>query len=192
MSFDSWVLDSAVSARTPWLVDVVDVITDSGGTLAAWSIASVLTITLLMRARRVDAVQMRARRVDALLVAGSMLTGLLVMTQLKHIFTRTRPPIPERLVDIDSYSFPSGHAMMTAILATVVAAVIIRLTLPRLTKVTMLAVLAVYTVAVGFSRVYLAAHWMTDVLAGWAFGVIWAGLWIWGTSRLRRRQLQPA
>ncbi|MCJ0904954.1 phosphatase PAP2 family protein [Rhodococcus sp. ARC_M6] len=178
MSFDIWVLDSAVSARTPWLVDTVDVITDSGGTLAAWSIASVLTITLLMC----------SRRVDALLVAGSMLTGLLVMTGLKHIFTRTRPPIPERLIEIDSYSFPSGHAMMTAILATVVAAVIVRLTLPRLVKVTMLAMLAVYTVAVGLSRVYLAAHWMTDVLAGWAFGVIWAGLWIWGTNRLRHRQ----
>ena len=182
MSFDNWVLETAVHQRTPWLVDTVDVITDSGGTLGVWMIASVLTISLLRR----------GRRTEALLVAGSMLTGLLVMTGLKHIFTRTRPPIPERLVEIDSYSFPSGHAMMTAILATVVAAVIVRLTLPRLAKVAMLAVLAVYTVAVGLSRVYLAAHWMTDVMAGWAFGVIWAGLWIWGTSRLQRRQLQPS
>ncbi len=181
MSFDQWVLDSAVDQRTPWLVDVVDVITDSGGTLAAWIISTVLTITLLMR----------GRRIDALLVAGSMLTGLLVMSGLKRIFTRTRPPVPERLIEIDSYSFPSGHAMMTAILATVVAAVIVRLTLPSLVRVMMLVSLALYTVAVGFSRVYLAAHWMTDVLAGWAFGVIWAGVWILGTSRSRQRRREP-
>lgn len=161
MSFDQWVLDSAVSQRTAWLVDVVDVITDSGGTLASWLIATLLTIVLLVRG---------GLRTEALLIAGSMLTGLLVMSGLKRIFTRTRPPLPERLIEIDSYSFPSGHAMMSAILATSVAAVILRLALPRLAKTAMLASLGLYTIAVGFSRVYLAAHWMTDVLAGWASG----------------------
>src|SRR3989304_1532322 len=101
MSFDQWVLDSAVSQRTAWLVDVVDVITDSGGTLASWLIATLLTIVLLVR----------GLRTEALLIAGTMLTGLLVMRGLKRIFTRTRPPLPERLIEIDSYSFPSGHAM---------------------------------------------------------------------------------
>ena len=81
MSFDQWVLDSAVSQRTAWLVDVVDVITDSGGTLASWLIATLLTIVLLVR----------RLRTEALLIAGSMLTGLLVMSGLKRIFTRTRP-----------------------------------------------------------------------------------------------------
>ena len=142
MSFDQWVLDSAVSQRTAWLVDVVDVITDSGGTLASWLIATLLTIVLLVR----------GLRTEALLIAGSMLTGLLVMSGLKRIFTRTRPPLPERLIEIDSYSFPSGHAMMSAILATSVAAVILRLALPRLAKMAMLASLGLYTIAVGFSR----------------------------------------
>ncbi|MCQ4123560.1 phosphatase PAP2 family protein [Rhodococcus erythropolis] len=178
MSFDQWVLDSAVSQRTAWLVDVVDVITDSGGTLASWLIATLLTIVLLVR----------GLRTEALLIAGSMLTGLLVMSGLKRIFTRTRPPLPERLIEIDSYSFPSGHAMMSAILATSVAAVILRLALPRLAKMAMLASLGLYTIAVGFSRVYLAAHWMTDVLAGWAFGIVWAGVWIWGTAQIRKRR----
>ncbi len=63
MSFDQWVLDSAVSQRTAWLVDVVDVITDSGGTLASWLIATLLTIVLLVR----------RLRTEALLIAGSML-----------------------------------------------------------------------------------------------------------------------
>lgn len=178
MSFDQWVLGTAVHQRAPWLVDVVDVITDSGGTLAVWLIATVLTLTSLVC----------GRRVDALLVAGSMLTGLAVMTGLKHVFLRARPPVPERLIEIDSFSFPSGHAMMTAILATATAALIVRLSLPRLVRVVALGLLVLYTVAVGFSRVYLGAHWMTDVLAGWVFGVVWAGLWIWGTHRLRRRE----
>ncbi len=95
MSFDQWVLDSAVSQRTAWLVDVVDVITDSGGTLASWLIATLLTIVLLVRG---------GLRTEALLIAGSMLTGLLVMSGLKRIFTRTRPP-PAGAVDRNRFVF---------------------------------------------------------------------------------------
>lgn len=177
VSFDQWVLDSAVSQRTAWLVDVVDVVTDSGGTLASWLVASVLTIVLLIR----------GLRIDALLVAGSMLSGLLVMSGLKRIVARARPPLPERLIAIDSYSMPSGHAMMTAILATAVAAVVLRLALPRTARVLMVALLGLYTFAVGLSRVYLGAHWMTDVLAGWCCGIAWAALWIVVLARVRRR-----
>ena len=178
MSFDQSVLDSAVGDRTPWLIDVVTVVTHSGGTVAAWIVSTVLTIALLLRDRRREAV----------LVAGAMLSGLAVMTTLKNLFERQRPPLPDRLVEISSFSFPSGHAMMTAILASVLVAVTLRVVLVHV-RIALVFLLVLYTLAVGLSRVYLAAHWMTDVLAGWAFGALWAAFWILLTRTRPRRTL---
>ncbi|MFE7417281.1 phosphatase PAP2 family protein [Rhodococcus sp. NPDC057529] len=168
MSFDQSILDSAVEERTPGLIDVVTVITHSGGTVAAWIVSTVLTVALLLQDRRREAV----------LVAGAMLSGLAVMTALKNLFERQRPPLPDRLVEISSFSFPSGHAMMTAILASVLVAVVLRDVLIRHVRIALVFLLVLYTLAVGLSRVYLGAHWMTDVLAGWAFGALWAAFWI--------------
>ncbi len=50
------------------------------------------------------------------------------------------------------------------------------------------AALATYTLAIGFSRVYLAAHWLTDVVVGWIFGITWAVLWVWLITRVRIRR----
>ncbi|QSE90222.1 phosphatase PAP2 family protein [Rhodococcus pseudokoreensis] len=177
MSFDQSILDSAVEERTPWLIDVVTVITHSGGTVAAWIVSTVLTVVLLLQDRRREAV----------LVAGAMLSGLAVMTALKNLFERQRPPLPDRLVEISSFSFPSGHAMMTAILASVVVAVVLRIVLVRHVRSTLVFLLVLYPLAVGLSRVYLGAHWMTDVLAGWAFGALWAAFWILLTRTRPRR-----
>ncbi|MFV9452864.1 phosphatase PAP2 family protein [Rhodococcus sp. NM-2] len=178
MSFDQSVLDSAVGDRTPWLIDVVTVVTHSGGTVAAWIVSTVLTTTLLLQGRRREAV----------LVAGAMLSGLAVMTTLKNLFERQRPPLPDRLVEISTFSFPSGHAMMTAILASVLVAVTLRVVLVHV-RIALVFLLVLYTLAVGLSRVYLAAHWMTDVLAGWAFGALWAAFWILLTRTRPRRAL---
>ncbi|GCE40411.1 phosphatase PAP2 family protein [Rhodococcus sp. USK10] len=177
MSFDQSILDSAVEERTPWLIDVVTVITHSGGTVAAWIVSTVLTVALLLQDRRREAV----------LVAGAMLSGLAVMTALKNLFERQRPPLPDRLVEISSFSFPSGHAMMTAILAGVLVAVVLRDVLVRHVRITLVFLLVLYPLAVGLSRVYLGAHWMTDVLAGWAFGALWAAFWILLTRTRPRR-----
>ena len=173
MTVDQSVLEWMVGHRTPWLTDVVTVITHSGGTVAAFLIATVVTIALLTRQRTAEAV----------MVAGAMLSGWAAMTLLKLLFRRERPPVPDRLVAIDSYAFPSGHAMMTAILACVLGAVAVRVLAPGVRRIALLVLLGCYTLAVGLSRVYLAAHWLTDVLAGWAFGVAWAGMWIWAITR---------
>lgn len=178
MTVDQSVLDWMLRVRTAWLTDVVTVITHSGGTVAAFVIAAVVTIALLLRRRTAEAVT----------VAGAMLSGWAVMSLLKLLFGRQRPPVPQRLVVIDSYSFPSGHAMMSAILACMLGAVVVRTVGPGLLRVALLVLFTGYTVAVGMSRVYLAAHWLTDVVAGWALGIAWAALWI---LALRRRDQRP-
>ncbi|MDH6676503.1 membrane-associated phospholipid phosphatase [Rhodococcus sp. LBL1] len=177
VNVDQSVLQWMLDRRTPWLTDMFTVITHSGGTVAVFVIAAAVTVALLSRRRTAEAV----------MVAGSMLSGWAAMSLLKHLFARERPPLPDRLVDLDSYAFPSGHAMMTAILAGVLGAVVVRTVGPGILRIGLLVLLACYPLAVGISRVYLAAHWLTDVLAGWAFGVAWAALWIWAISRRSAR-----
>ncbi|RVW06424.1 phosphatase PAP2 family protein [Rhodococcus spongiicola] len=175
MTVDQSVLQWMLEHRAPLLTDIMTVVTHSGGTVAVFAVVAVVTILLLRRQHRAEAV----------MVSGAMLTGWALMSSLKLLFGRMRPPASARLVELDTYSFPSGHAMMTAILACVLGAVVVRFVTPGVRRISLLVLLACYTLAVGASRVYLGAHWLTDVLAGWAFGVVWAGLWIWAVRRRR-------
>jgi len=176
VSLDADVLEWVVSLREPWLTTLMTGITHTGG-VAATIVLALIAAVLLARA---------GRRSDATLVGASVLTGWPVMNLMKHLFGRARPPEPERLIVIQTESFPSGHAMMSAILATALAVVVVR-TWPRgdRRRIAALVVLVCYTLLVGLTRIYLAAHWTTDVVAGWVFGVLWALLWVWFLTRVR-------
>ncbi|SNS41403.1 phosphatase PAP2 family protein [Rhodococcoides kyotonense] len=172
---DSEVLRWMVEHRVPWLTDVFWVITTIGNTFAMSVLATITTVALALKGRRTDAV----------MVAVSMLTGYALMNLLKLYFSRDRPLIPDRLVEITSHSFPSGHAMMSAILATTVTALMWRSTVSWLRNPVVLALPAVASLLIGFSRIYLGAHWTTDVLAGWLFGVIWGAAAVAVSARSR-------
>ncbi|WP_084727506.1 phosphatase PAP2 family protein [Rhodococcoides yunnanense] len=172
---DSDVLQWMVEHRVGWLTDAFWVITTIGNTFAMAVLATVTVLVLLRLGRRTDAV----------MVAGAMLTGFAAMNLLKLYFSRDRPLIPDRLVDITTHSFPSGHAMMSAILATTVTAVMLRSTDSWLRNPFVLALPAIASVLIGVSRIYLGAHWTTDVLAGWIFGVVWGAVAVGITARNR-------
>jgi undecaprenyl-diphosphatase len=88
-----------------------------------------------------------------------------LLTAAKAYFHRDRPPDP--LVAVDGYSFPSGHAVAAA--ATAVALVLVLMASgPRRRKWEVIAVLFAFVMA--FSRVYLNAHWLSDVVAGVVLG----------------------
>ncbi len=85
----------------------------------------------------------------------------------KLILHRSRPI--ELYAGADAYSFPSGHATLTAVLFGI-CAVLIAHDLNRWLKATVFTVSATLVITIGFSRIYLGAHWMSDVLAGLLFG----------------------
>jgi undecaprenyl-diphosphatase len=100
--------------------------------------------------------------------------GTLLNYGLKLLFRRPRPELVPHLTDFYSYSFPSGHAIMSAIVYLTLGAVLCRAIQDRTIKIYILGVAVTMTLLIGFSRVYLGVHWPTDVLAGWCVGASWA------------------
>jgi undecaprenyl-diphosphatase len=112
----------------------------------------------------------------ALFVAISVCGGSLVNTLLKGLFARPRPTVVPHETAVALSSFPSGHAMMAAVVFLTLGALLAFSADERRIKIYILAWSVLLTVSVGISRVYLGVHWPTDVVAGWIAGAIWATL----------------
>lgn len=109
------------------------------------------------------------RRSYILVLVVNVIIAIVVNPVLKQIFARARPTLFEVIQRPDTYSFPSGHAMSAMVIFGSLATVIIAL---RPTLKPVVTVGAVILIAgIGFSRVYLGAHWPMDVLAGWTGGL---------------------
>ena len=93
---------------------------------------------------------------------------------LKALINRPRPDVVPALSHATDASFPSGHAMLSAVVYLVLGAMLARLVQRRRLKLFFLMLAIVLTFLIGLSRVYLGVHYPTDILAGWAAGLIWA------------------
>jgi undecaprenyl-diphosphatase len=122
---------------------------------------------------------LQTRYHSALVVLVTAISGELVNQLLKSVFQRPRPEIVPHLRTVVDTSFPSGHAMQSAIIYLTLGAMLMRLAESRMTKAYCLIMAIVVTLLVGMSRVYLGVHYPTDVIGGWIFGFVWASLcWI--------------
>jgi membrane-associated phospholipid phosphatase len=118
---------------------------------------------------------------------------------LKTMFHRTRPEPVTGFIAAQDYSFPSGHAMVSAAFYSYLAYLVWRL-VPGAWRYVMIAGLVVLALLIGASRVYLQAHYFTDVIAGWLAGFVWAEAVIIGSQllvsrrwpTLRKRPSRPA
>jgi undecaprenyl-diphosphatase len=94
---------------------------------------------------------------------------------LKPLFGRARPETAGELVGVShSYALPSGHSANAAAVFTAIALVASVIWWRKVLRRSIWAVAAAAIIAVGFSRVWLAVHWPSDVLSGWLVGVGWA------------------
>ena len=173
LAFDTKILVALRTADNParpvgpdWLESsLLDLTAIGGPTVLALVVLSVVGFLLL-----------QARYRTAAFVLATAITGELLGTSMKHVFNRTRPTVVPHLRDVYSASFPSGHAMESAIIYLTLGAILMRVSEGRLTKVYCLAVAVTLTLLVGASRVYLGVHYPTDVIGGWIIGFVWASL----------------
>ena len=118
----------------------------------------------------------------------TMPAGMVLNVLLKNLFERHRPVFDQPLVVIATYSFPSGHAAYSTMLYGLLAAYVAhRVDRWQWRLVSVLACGAIVTL-VAFSRLYLGAHYLTDVLAGIFEGLAWLALVWLVVTHLRRRQ----
>ncbi len=123
------------------------------------------------------------------LVLGATVSGLLLSLFLKHSFERPRPSVVPALAADYTSSFPSGHSLMSAVVYLTLGSLLARLVRQKRLKIYFIAVAMLLTLLVGLSRVYLGAHYPTDVLAGWTAGLVWAVLWWLAARFLQQRGL---
>jgi undecaprenyl-diphosphatase len=155
--------DPANPVGPPWLHEAARDVT---------SIGSVVFLGFVLLAG-VGYLLLVHKRALAILMAVSVVGGELLSTILKKGFDRPRPDIPH-VTQVFTASFPSGHAMLSAITFLTVGTLLARANADPRLKVYFVGLAVFLTVAVGVSRVYLAVHYPTDVLAGWCIGSGWA------------------
>lgn len=169
-AFDEWFLKlfrTAADVATPIGSRAIQIAvrdaTALGGTLPLILLVSIVAIYLFLK----------GHTRTGLAVVGSSLLGVLVSQILKAIIDRGRPDIVAQLVPEVSGSFPSGHAMMSAIVYLTLGTMLARLETERTVRGFVIGIAIALTVMVGLSRVYLGVHWPSDVLGGWTLGALW-------------------
>ncbi|CAM5406421.1 phosphatase PAP2 family protein [Eoetvoesiella caeni] len=116
---------------------------------------------------------------------------MLVNVLMKHAFQRPRPIFDHPLVSLATYSFPSGHTVASTLFYGMLAALILSKTTSWSKRVW--AVLLAFAIVslVAFSRLYLGAHYLSDVLAAMAEGLAWLALCLTGTHTYWEQKQRP-
>jgi len=144
--------------------------------------AGAVAVILLLRA---------GRRRDARLFVVAALSAELLSEALKLLFHRARPEPYFGIQAPNTYSFPSGHALVPPCFYGVLAAIAAsRLSRPA-ARAAVWTGTAVLVALIGLSRIYLGVHWASDVLAGYAAAAVW-GVSLGAALEWRRRRRRPA
>ena len=149
--------------------------------LGSFTVATFVTLTAL------GYLLLARKRRATLLLAAAMAGGMGLSLGLKFFFDRPRPTIVPRLEHVLTPAFPSGHAMMSAVMYLTLGALLARVVPSKRLQLYVMAVAITITLMVGVSRVALGVHYPTDVLAGWTAGAAWALLCGIATYLLQRR-----
>jgi len=167
---DLRVLAFVTGHRVPWLTSLAKVLTWLGSTLVLWPVAIVAGLGLWRWRRRwLPAV------LPALALAGAWAGSLLI----KGLVGRPRPPLADRLTVVHSLSYPSEHAAQ-ALATWGMLALMLMAGRSAPARVLLAAGAALIAFVIGLTRLYLGAHWLTDVLGGWALAGVWDCLLIIG------------
>jgi undecaprenyl-diphosphatase len=175
-AMDTEVLLMFKDLHTPLLDLVVTAITFLGDPRILSFVCFILGIALVMRGMKAEATT----------IAIAAIGSVLLNTVLKKIFSRARPELWERILDVSSYSFPSGHALVSLVIYGIFG-YLLSTRFPRW-RVWLAIVTLGLIIAIGLTRLYLGVHWPTDIVAGYTAGMVWLmaciiSLEIWRQSR---------
>jgi membrane-associated phospholipid phosphatase len=118
--------------------------------------------------------------------------GLILNVLLKYTFQRARPSFDEPLLSLATFSFPSGHTSGATVLYGLVAAWLVCHCRSSAWRAMIVGAALLMIALVAVSRLYLGAHYLSDVLAGMTIGGAWLAVCITSVSTLRRQRERRA
>lgn len=186
--FDEWVLRSLRRADDPSVPIGPAWIREAGLDITALGSPVVL---ILMVAAVMGLMRIRGKFAEMAMTAVTTLSGSIFALILKYALGRDRPSVVPHLREVTTPSFPSGHAMVSAVVFMTLGMLATYVVQGRRAKLYCLVWAMVLTFLVGLSRIYLGVHYPTDVFAGWLAGFAWAlGCWaalkFWGRNLSQR------
>jgi undecaprenyl-diphosphatase len=156
--------DLADPIGPPWFEEMARDVTGLGGTFVL-TLVTVLATGFLLTV---------GRRRSAILVLVTVGGGTLLSYLLKGLFERARPDIVPHLAQVYTASFPSSHAMLSAVTYPILGALLAQLQRRWSARIYVMGAALLMPLLIGLSRIYLGVHWPTDVAAGWCVGIAWA------------------
>lgn len=163
-AFDRIALQRIVDMRVPGLngpaVDLTAL-----GSVSVLTMLCVLTVTMLLMHRDSLAAW------QLTVAAGG---GGIISTMLKRVLERARPAEVEKLVEVSSFSYPSGHSLAAASVYLTLAIVSARHLDQKAARTFVFATALLLMLGIGFSRAYLGVHFPSDIAAGLMLGSGWS------------------
>jgi undecaprenyl-diphosphatase len=164
-SLDRRITTFVVDHRTPALNQLMKAVTWTGSWIATLGVA--VLVALLAWRRRLPLLAVIA-------VLGGWFGELAAVHLTKAVVERPRPPEPVRLVAAPGWAFPSGHTANAVVVFATAAFLLTTFQRARSAQVLTWGLAVLVTALVGFSRIELGVHWMTDVVAS----VVWTSCWL--------------
>lgn len=175
---DERVADWLHGRATDPFTDAFRVITTFGN-FVTLLVVTVLAVAFLWR---------RRRRTDAMFVALAFLGAQVLSSGMKLGFRRERPFFADPLATESTFSFPSGHSLVSLAVYGSIALLLAQQVRRPAWRILLFAGTALLVLAIGFSRLYLGVHFLSDVLAGFAAGTAWLAL-LYVALELRSRYI---
>ena len=179
-----WLQPVAGEPRGPWWLHEAAADLTSLGGISVLTLFAVIAFSFLLIQRK---------RLSALLLVVGLIGGVALSEGLKALFERERPPIAYQAVETLNASFPSGHALLSTVFYLTLGVMLTRAFPQKRFKAFVLGSAITIALLIGLTRIYLGAHWASDVIAGWCAGAAWAmALWLVAYAVERRQSAAHA
>jgi undecaprenyl-diphosphatase len=161
--FDRTIIDRVQGLETPILTSMMKFFTFIGSA----PFVIILSFFLLLFLYKV-----LHHRLELILFVAAITGSALLNGILKHFFQRVRPDF-HRLIEIEGYSFPSGHAMNAFSVYSIISFLLWRHIQSRIGRSILILISVVLILAIGISRIYLGVHYPSDIIGGYFASGFW-------------------
>lgn len=149
--------------RNPTLTIIMKYITKLSDTLFIIIFSLILTLLFYFKLDK---------KKIAMLIPTNLVTVALINQILKFIIQRERP-VGYRIIEMSSYSFPSGHAMVSMAFYGLLIYIIYHLVKNKKARTSLIVLNIIIIILIGISRIYLGVHYLSDIITGYSISIIY-------------------